>query len=200
VHATHLATIAGAVLGERRLSMIYVRADNREVKRIVDPLGVVLKAGIWYLVAILGKWDVVFRLSRVRSVTLLDQPARRPHDFDLPGYWKQWLADFESRKGSVAVRIRVDPVVSAELPRQLGEAVRTKVLDAAPSERGQLEIDLIFGSIAEARTSLLGLGRDIEVLSPPELRAEMGRAAREVLDLYAGEATAPATAQVAGVA
>jgi predicted DNA-binding transcriptional regulator YafY len=114
----------------------------------------------------------------------LDQQARRPHDFDLPGYWEHWLADFESRKGSVAVRIRLDPVVAAELPRHLGEAVRSKVLDAAPADHGRLEIDLIFESVTEARASLLGLGPDIEVVSPAELRAEMARAAREVMKLY----------------
>jgi predicted DNA-binding transcriptional regulator YafY len=189
VHATHLATIAQAVLSERRISMVYVRADNREVKRTVDPLGVVLKAGIWYLVSLSGKYDVVFRVSRVRSVTVGDQPARRPHDFDLPGYWEQWLADFESRKGSVSVRIRLDPVVAAELPRHLGEAVRSKVLDAV-ADHGQLEIDLIFDSIVEARTSLLGLGPDIEVVSPAELRAEMARTAREVTKLYEADALA----------
>jgi predicted DNA-binding transcriptional regulator YafY len=185
VRTTHLVTIAQAVLTERRITMVYVRGDdNREVRRTVDPLGVVLKAGIWYLVAISSKYDLVFRLSRVRSVTVLDQRARRPHDFDLPAYWQQWLKDFESRKGSVAVHIRVAAVVADELPRHLGEAVRSQLLDATASPAGHLELDLVFDSIEEARTSLLGLGSDIEVLSPAELRAEMARAARQVLQVY----------------
>jgi predicted DNA-binding transcriptional regulator YafY len=196
VHTSHLVTIAQAVLTERRITMVYVRGDdNREVRRTVDPLGVVLKAGIWYLVAISSKYDLVFRISRVRSVTVLDQPARRPHDFDLPAYWAHWLKDLESRRGGVAVRIRVDAVVAAELPRHLGEAVRSQVLDAAPSAAGQLELDLVFDSIQEARMSLLGLGAAMEVLSPVELRAEMARAAREVLTVYTDEtdgARAPA--------
>jgi predicted DNA-binding transcriptional regulator YafY len=184
VHATHLITIAQAVLTERRISMVYVRADNREVHRTVDPIGVVLKAGIWYLVSISGKYDVVFRVSRVRSVSVLGEKARRPHDFDLAAYWEQWLVDLESRRGVVSVRIRVDPVVAAELPRHLGEAVRSRVLDAAPSASGKLELDLIFESVGEARASLLGLGRDVEVVSPTELRAEMARVAREMAELY----------------
>jgi predicted DNA-binding transcriptional regulator YafY len=38
--------------------------------------------------------------------------------------------------------------------------------------------------VGEARASLLGLGRDVEVVSPTELRAEMARVAREVAELY----------------
>jgi predicted DNA-binding transcriptional regulator YafY len=184
----HLATLAQAVLTDRRLTMVYLRGeDNREVRRTVDPLGLALKAGIWYLVAISGRWDVVFRVSRIRSVQILDERARRPHDFDLAAYWASWLADFESRRGGTTVHLRIDPVVVADLPRLLGEAVRTQVLDASADGRGWLDLEVAFDSIHEARTALLGLGASVEVVSPDELRAEMARAAREVAELYVGQ-------------
>jgi predicted DNA-binding transcriptional regulator YafY len=188
LHAPHLAAVARAVLSERRLTMVYVRSDNREVRRTVDPLGLVLKTGIWYLVGLSGRWDVVYRLSRVRSVEVLDQPSRRPYDFDLVGYWTQWLTDFESRLESLKVRIRVDRVVASDLPRYLGESVRGQVLAAATAApSGQLELDLTFESVEEARKSLLGLGASVEVLSPSELRAEMARAAADLTRLYSAD-------------
>jgi predicted DNA-binding transcriptional regulator YafY len=195
VHAPHLATIADAVLSDRRIAMSYVRSDNREVERRVDPLGLVLKAGIWYLVGYAGRWDVVYRLSRVRSVEVLAAPCRRPPDFDLAGYWDRWLDDFESYRGGTKVRIRADQATAVDLPRQLGEAVRGRVLAAAAAAAAAggdsaFELDLVFESVDEARTSLLGLGAAVEVLSPGELRAEMARAAAGVVRLYAGEAAA----------
>jgi predicted DNA-binding transcriptional regulator YafY len=78
-------------------------------------------------------------------------------------------------------------MVVADLPRLLGEAVRTQVLDASADGRGWLDLEVAFDSIHEARTALLGLGASVEVVSPDELRAEMARAAREVADLYVGQ-------------
>jgi predicted DNA-binding transcriptional regulator YafY len=199
VHAPYLATIADAVLSGRRIAMSYVRSDNREVERRVDPLGLVLKAGIWYLVGYVGRWDVVYRLSRVRSVEVLAAPCRRPPDFDLAGYWDTWLDNFESYRGGTKVRIRAEPATAAELPRQLGEAVRGQVLAAAAAagEDAAFELDLVFESVDEARISLLGLGAAVEVLSPAQLRAEMARAAAGVVRLYAGEGS-PALPRPAG--
>jgi len=188
VPASHLATVADAVLTDRRIAMTYVRSDNVEVQRRVDPLGLVLKGGIWYLVGYAGRWDVVYRLSRVRSVEVLPDPCRRPPDFELAGYWDRWLADFQSWRGGTTVRVRLDRLAAAELPRHLGEAVRGQVLaGVAAARNGPVELELFFESVADARSSLLGLAGAVEVVSPAELRAELARAAAEVVRLYAGD-------------
>ena len=186
-----LVTIARALWAERRLALRYVRADNQEVDRRVDPLGLVLKAGQWYLVAIAGEWDVTFRVSRVRWAELLDEPSRRPDDFDLTTHWATFLDDFESRRGAVPVRLRVAPEAVDDLPRFLGEHVRAGLLDADRS--APVELEVTFASLEDARAQLLGLGPSVVVLDPPELRDELVRVAREVIDAYrvAGSAAQP---------
>ena len=159
-HAAQLATVARAVLTDRRLALVYVRADNREVNRSVDPLGLALKGGIWYLVALFGRWDTVYRVSRIRSAELVDEPARRPYDFDLAAYWAAWVEDLGSRRAEVTVHVRLGPEAAAELPRRLGEALRTQILQAGAAPQilragaapaGAIELALVFESVEDAR-------------------------------------------------
>ncbi len=179
-----LPVIARALWTGRRLHLRYVRADNRPVRHYVDPLGLVLKAGQWYLVAWSGRWDVTFRVSRVRHAEVLEEPARPHGDFDLAAYWEKWLVEMEAIRGSVSVRIRVAPEAVNDLPRFLGEDVRASTLEVREDASEWLELDLAFGSLDEARAQLLGLGPSIVVEEPAALREELAGVAAEIVDLY----------------
>lgn len=181
-----LATITRALWAERRVALRYVRADNRTVVRHVDPLGLVLKAGQWYLVAWAGRWTATFRVSRVVHAEVLDDMVRRPPEFDLTAYWDAFLRDFDRRRTPLRVRIRVGAGAVDLLPRALGEPVRTKLADAPAGDDGSVEIELRFDSLDDARVQLAGFGTAITVVDPPALRDEMVRVARDLLDVYAG--------------
>jgi predicted DNA-binding transcriptional regulator YafY len=179
-----LPTIADAVWAGRRLALEYTRSDNRHVRHTVDPRGLVLKSGQWYLIGWVGRFDVTFRVSRVRFAEVLDQPSTGHEDFDLEAYWAEFLVDFESRRGSVAVHIRVAPDAIDDLPRHLGEDVRSKTLESRSDPSGWLGLDLTFESLDDARAQLLGLGAGIVVEEPAELRQELARVAAQVVALY----------------
>jgi len=179
-----LPTIAEAVWSNRRLALDYTRSDNRHVRHQVDPRGLVLKAGQWYLVGWVGKWDVTFRVSRVRRAEMLDEPSTVPEDFDLSAYWKEWLVEFGSLRGHVDVHLRVAPDAIDNLPRFLGEDVRSQTLEARADPSAWLELDLTFDSLEEARAQLLGLGTDIVVDEPAELRDELARVAAQIVAQY----------------
>ena len=74
----HLATLSRAVWEEERVEVRY-RKPEGEVKRLLDPLGLVLKAGVWYLVALSGRTRSLrtFRVSRVQSVKPIGEPCQR---------------------------------------------------------------------------------------------------------------------------
>jgi predicted DNA-binding transcriptional regulator YafY len=179
-----LPTIAEAVWSGRCLTMDYIRSDNRHVRHRVDPRGLVLKAGQWYLVGWVGKWDVTFRVSRVRSAEVLDELSTGPEDFDLSAYWQNWLVEFGSQRGGLDVHLRVAPDAIDQLPRFLGEDVRAKTLEARADPSAWLELDLTFDSLEEARAQLLGLGTDIVVEEPLELREELARVAAQIVAQY----------------
>lgn len=101
----HLPELAAAVWRGCRVRIRY-REGNRVVQRTIDPLGLVLKAGAWYLVAHRVAGMRVYRVSRVASVRALEELCERPDGFELEHYWKQWSREFEESRPRVEVVAR----------------------------------------------------------------------------------------------
>jgi predicted DNA-binding transcriptional regulator YafY len=184
---TWLPVVARAVWGERRMEMTYVRADNRELQYTLDPLGLVLKGGQWYLVAWMGEYDVTFRVSRIRHASVRDEAVQRPNDFDLAEYWAASVKEFDEFRAQVRVRLRVHVSAADDLPRLLGEGLRFQLDERLPdaSPDGFVELDLSYESLSDARADLLGVGPSIEVVEPAALRIELAAVAAGVVELYA---------------
>src|SRR5213592_1646961 len=85
----HLPTLASATWQEQRLSARY-RKGSRVVRRTLDPLGLVLKGGAWYLVAHRSAGMRVYRVSRFVSIRVRDEGFERPEEFDLASFWQEW--------------------------------------------------------------------------------------------------------------
>src|SRR6266540_7390540 len=165
----HLPTIAAATWQGRRLNARY-REGRRIVRRTLDPLGLVLKGGAWYLVARRSAGMRVYRVSRFVSVRIRDDGFDRPEGFDLAEYWQEWSQSFEASRRRAEVKIRASDLALRFLPRDLqgGDGVFT----------------VGFENLEEAFRELLKFGPDAEVLEPPELRARIAETAGEVADLY----------------
>lgn len=151
----YLPALASAVWRGVRVRLRY-RERGTAVQRTVDPLGLVLKAGAWYLVARRVAGMRVYRVSRVVSVRALDDACARPDGFDLAAYWKEWSRDFEDGLPRVEVTAR-----------------------GAKGER-----TLVFESLEEARRAMLRYGDTLEVVAPVELRERIADTARAVAALY----------------
>ncbi len=79
-----LAAAADAVWRERRIHVHYHRwREPTDVERTLDPYGLVLKAGRWYLVAASARIST-YRVSQIRSLTGLDEGFQRPVASTLP--------------------------------------------------------------------------------------------------------------------
>jgi predicted DNA-binding transcriptional regulator YafY len=183
----HLQTLAEAVRQCRRLLLGYRYGDGAAAApRNVGPLGLVNKAGIWYLVAAAGPEEPrVFRVARITSARLLDDRFERPGGFSLPSFWEQWSASFAGRRPAIEVRVRASPAALAAFPEVFGDAVQ-RALDAAPppDECGWREVTLSFEHEIAAAHRLAGFGGEVEVLSPPAVRALLVSAARQILERY----------------
>jgi len=166
----HLHALAAAVWSGRRVRLRY-REGRAVVRRTVDPLGLVLKGGAWYLVARRAVGMRVYRVSRVVTVRALEDEFARPPTFELAAFWDEWSRAFEQSLPRVEVRVRV----SEELRRQL------------PGER-RMEPDgsvaVTFENLGEAYRELLRFGSDLEVIAPAELRDRVAETARELVGLY----------------
>jgi predicted DNA-binding transcriptional regulator YafY len=177
---SHLATVASAVADTRRLRVRYGRGD-RVVDRELEPLGLVVKAGVWYLVARPVGGDVprTYRVARILEAVQDEQFERPP--FDLVSWWSESSARFERSLLGARVRLRLDPHAQRVLREVTDRDAAAEALANAtpPDDQGWRELELEVETEQVALTQLTGLGAGVEVLEPESLRtalAEVGRA------------------------
>jgi predicted DNA-binding transcriptional regulator YafY len=180
----HLPTLASAVWRRRRLSARY-REGAKVVSRTLDPLGLVLKAGAWYLVAHRSAGMRVYRVSRFVSARIREDGFERPPDFELGSFWEEWSTRFERGLPKFDVELRV-PRAALRYLRPLVHPDARVALDGVRRDPpGELiELTVQFENLDYAYRELLTFGSDVEVLGPPELRERMLHAAEEVVALY----------------
>jgi len=155
----------------RRLDLVYVTAERR-----VDPLGLVLKAGRWYLVAAHRGQPRTYRMSRITAATVRDEHVDRPEGFDLGAWWVESSADFDRAIRRTEVTVRVSPRGLRLLPH----AVTLPSVDAPePDDDGWCTLTVPVESDEVVTHQLLGLAGHVEVLAPTAVRdalAELGAA------------------------
>jgi predicted DNA-binding transcriptional regulator YafY len=183
----HLATVQEAVWQTRKLRLRYRSSDAPRPRTVtVDPYGLLVKTGRWYLIAATAGVPRVYRLSRVDGATLLDAPARRPAGLDLEDLWQRLRGEFEDRGPGLAVRLRVQAPAAARLVRLAARQLTGPAPDPLPEpdRAGRVTLELRFVALGAARAVLAGFGGDVEVVRPTELRQAMVELAREILARY----------------
>jgi len=180
----HLRAVAAATWESHSIELDY-ESWTRRTKRAVDPLGLVLKAGRWYLIGRIPSKgsEHIFRLDGVRGVRILTGSFVRPKPFDLQKLWRQEVSRFEASLRRMKARVRVAASAMSRIDR-LGADAAEAISAAKPNEKGWREASIWIESISHAASLLLGFSTQIEVLNPPSLRAELAQRARSVYGLY----------------
>ncbi len=182
----HLAAVARAVWEQRRVRVTYRRGD-RTVDRELDPLGLVLKAGVWYLVARAQQDLRTYRVSRIAATEDLGEPFERPADFELASWWRHSSAQFEKSLQRVPARVRLSPFGARTLPALVDSDLAVAALDNAgpPDTEGWCEVELLLEQDPQiAAGQLLGLGTDVEIVEPPAVRAAFADTARRMAEAH----------------
>jgi len=180
-----LPALANAVWNERRIRVRY-ESWRDLVNRDLDPLGLVLKAGAWYLVAAVKGQARTYRASNVRELEVLTAKAVRPPRFDLARYWETWSRDFEARIFSERAVVKLSPLgrrILREVSPVASEAVEAEHRACKPD--GWVKARIQIENITLATRQLLRLGAEVVVLEPAALRAAIAREAQSVAALYA---------------
>jgi predicted DNA-binding transcriptional regulator YafY len=182
----HLRQIAEAVADRRRLLVDYHAGRGGAATRLLDPLGLVLKAGVWYLVGRSADDSRVYRVSRISALERRDETFVPPSEFDLPTYWAQARDEFESTRPRVDVTIRLDRATLPALRRAVDWSVRPAVGEGRPVRGdGRVELVLPFERLDSAYADLIKLAGAVEVVVPTELRQRLAAAGRTLVDTYA---------------
>ncbi|WP_219417784.1 helix-turn-helix transcriptional regulator [Pseudonocardia nigra] len=175
---TQLAAVAEAVWEQRRLRISYRRRDD-EVERTIDPLGLVLKAGTWYLAARSASGHLLtYRVDRIVAAEPSGETFERPEEFDLVGWWADAASRFEGTLLRETVRLRLGRRGLRLLPHVTDPdaALRAVATAGPPDAEGWREVELDVEAVEVAASQLTGLGGDVEALHPPELRAALAAA------------------------
>ncbi|MFJ4467850.1 helix-turn-helix transcriptional regulator [Streptomyces sp. NPDC089424] len=175
----YLPLFVDAVLSGRAVDVRYRRwREPQEVDRRLRPYGLVLKSGVWYLVAASERRIATYRVTQVLDAGPSDERFERPRDFDLGAHWTAYLDEFRSRRFTGTATIRLSPRGRRRLPDNLPpEVVRAVESTAtAAGDDGWVEAVIPTESTEHARGELLRLGADVEVVAPAELRRCMADA------------------------
>lgn len=182
-----LTAVADAVWAQRRLQVHYERANRALVDRTLEPLGIVLKAGTWYLVARAdGSASArTYRVSRIREVETLDETFERPAGFDLREHWADYQRDYAERVYRDQATVRLSPA-GRELLFLVGTIAARAARSAmsAPDDDGWVTTTVPIESVRHGQHALLQLGAEVEVLDPPQLRELMARTAHDLAARY----------------
>lgn len=195
----HLAAVAAAVWEQRPLRVRY-RGRGGDRESAIDPLGLVLKAGAWYLVARPRPGDEVrtYRVSRILAAEPEPEPEPggrgteggaglgRPDGFDLAEYWRASAAAFLATLYRERATVRLSPRGLDLLRHVVDPWVAKTALASAdlPAADGWVRLLLPIESVEIGATQLLQLGAEAEVLAPPELRRRLRAAARAMAERY----------------
>lgn len=162
-----LPVVQDAVARDRKLKIVYRREGHEVAERTVDPLGLVAKGTVWYLVANTPRGFRTYRVSRIEEAKLLDQPCERPRDFDLAAYWKTSTAQFRQRPRYKAI-LRLEPR-TAETMKAWGCFSSIETQQNADAD-GWVTTHAQFEDEDHACFIVLGLGPRADVLEPAKLR------------------------------
>ncbi|KKD08250.1 helix-turn-helix transcriptional regulator [Streptomyces sp. WM6386] len=168
----YLPAVADAVWNNRVLDIVYRRwRAPTDVERRLEPYGLVLKAGRWYVVA--GPGPRTFRVDQILQLAVTEGEFMRPDDFDLAAYWAAYQRDFHERLYRGEALVRLAPGVTL-----------ARAFDVRADAGGGTLATVPVESVDHALGEFLRMGTDIEVLEPPELRERLARTAAELAEMY----------------
>ncbi len=181
VPTDHLQAIAHCVWNQRIATMQYESWKGTK-QRVVKPLGLILKAGIWYTAALAdeSKEPRIYRLSNILQLAITETKFRRPKKFDLAEFWKQSTQRFETEiySGEATLLVTTRGMKRLlELSAAVGEAAKRSAVSDTDNA-GWTKVVVPIESIEFAAGQLLSIGADVQVLEPQTLRTSM----KELLD------------------
>ncbi|MBV8281143.1 MAG: YafY family transcriptional regulator [Candidatus Eremiobacteraeota bacterium] len=187
----HLAALRRAVWDDRRVMLRYRDSGGKHTERVVEPLGLVAKAGVWYFPSRYNDEMRVFRCDRVLAIDVLHETFERPTDFDLAKFWQSWSERFEASLPKYPVRLRVAP---EKLDNVTGYW-EAQFLEEAPASDGWSDVRVIFPSLEMAVPHLVAWADSIRIVEPAEVLSRVLACARAIL---ADHEPAPAVGVGAG--
>jgi predicted DNA-binding transcriptional regulator YafY len=162
-----MGVVYEALLRDRRFKARYQPRETAETTYEVNPLGLVLRDAVTYLVCTLWNYQDVLQLAlhRMTEAEILETPASRPDGFDLDAYIA--AGHFACPYSGEMVRLGV--LFEADAAYHLRETRLSEDQELTDQPDGRVLVKATVRDTGELRWWLLGFGEAVEVLSPEGL-------------------------------
>lgn len=171
-----------AVVSRLKVRLRYAGRGRAESERLIDPLGLIDKDDIWYLIAGTEKGQRTFRVERITEAEVTDQPAERPADFDLSEEWSRVVEEMEQQRSLMAATLLIEERFVWVMRGRHGRHLEV----VGPVDDGRIKLRLTAPTPLMIAQDLAGWGATIEVLEPPSVQAELVRLGSELVSRYSG--------------
>ncbi|MGL5379847.1 helix-turn-helix transcriptional regulator [Clostridium sp.] len=173
-----LSTLQTGIWNSKVLNIVY-RKINETKNVILNPLGLVCKRGIWYLIGENSEIIKTYKVSNIESALVTDESFDRPSDFNLEKHWKSSTSNFKNSIPKHTFTFKVNPsIINHIKERQFISISNIKIED------DDVYMDIKFDAIFQGLEFAFGYGKDIEIISPTTAIDDMKKISSEILDLY----------------
>ena len=178
------AVVYEALLDGKQFDVEYrSKAQGRAKRMTLNPLGLVFRGGVIYLIA--TSWEYHdprhYALHRMRRAALSNKPAKAIADFDLARHVEGEKAfAYPLHAGKIKLRALFDEEAALHL-RESKLSADQEIIDKGD---GRVLIEATVADTLELRWWLLGFGAAVEVLEPVALRDEFAEVAGCLKNIY----------------
>jgi predicted DNA-binding transcriptional regulator YafY len=169
-----------AIVHQRKIKITYESLESGQTQREVDPYNLVFRRHSWYLVAFcyLRKEVRVFRINRVKNITLLNEKFKKIPGFSIDEFFKDSWEIYQGIPCEVRIKFydRAVKVIESG-PHHPSESI-TKLGE------GSLIYKVRVRGLEEISRWILGFGGNAEVLHPPELREKLKKIGEALVRIY----------------
>jgi predicted DNA-binding transcriptional regulator YafY len=180
-----LEQVYDAVCQKTSLEVEFPLWNRMAFTQMIDPYGVVAKAGEWYLVyGVIGRCRMR-RISELKIKRVTELRFEKPIGFNLESTWKRLCTEEESEYFSYRVSLRLLPeITQALMAPSWGIPYKIESIHEELDDSGRLEGILTYQNLIAARTHLLGWGNAVEVITPEPLRISLLDYAVQIKEIY----------------
>jgi predicted DNA-binding transcriptional regulator YafY len=179
-------TLQSAVVRRRKVRLDYENRQGDRAERLVDPLGLIDKDAVWYLIAGTDRGERTFRVDRIENVEVTDLDAERPDDFDLSEAWEQVVDEVEQKRSLLSATVLIPQRFLWVLQGHFGRHCET----LEELDDGWVRVRVAAPTARDIAQQLAGWGTMIDVPEPDSVRRELGRIGTELSRRYgAGQAS-----------
>lgn len=176
----HLTALEHAVVHRRTVRLSYRDHAGALSERDVEPLGLVDKDGVWYLLAGTPAGRRTFRVDRVAAVATTGETFVRPSDLDVAAAWAEVQADVERSRSRVAATVTVPD----HLVRALTDVVGDRYVETLGAADGRTRLRVRADTATMLARQLTGWADVVEVEGPDAVTAELARFGALLSDRY----------------